>query len=124
MRLTREQFERAVEDALRSIPEQFAPYMERLLVEVQDQPDRATLRDLDLDDPRELLGLYQGTPLTQRSVEMPPMMPDRVLIYQRNLESICRSRAELVEEIRATVLHEVGHHFGMDEDALDELGYG
>ena len=124
MHLSRTDFEKAVQEALASIPQQFEPYMESLVVDVEDRPSRELLAEMEIDDETELLGLYHGTPLTERSVEWPPMLPDRVTIYQRNLEAICRTRQELVHEIRATVLHEVGHHFGMDEEDLDELGFG
>src|ERR1043166_5072123 len=89
MQLTREAFEAAIHEALAEIPPQFAPHMERLVVEVEDGPNPSILGDLGIDDPAELLGLYQGTPLTERSVEDHALMPDRVVIYQRNLESMC-----------------------------------
>ena len=71
-----------------------------------------------------MLGLYTGRPLTRRSVEDSGVMPDSILIFQYNIELVCNSRAELVDEVRKTVLHEIGHHFGMNEDDLDALGYG
>jgi predicted Zn-dependent protease with MMP-like domain len=70
-----------------------------------------------------LLGLYHGTPLTERGVEHHARLPDRITIYQRNIERICRTPAQIVQQVRKTVLHEVGHHFGMDESALEEMGY-
>lgn len=78
---------------------------------------------MDVDDPTELLGMYHGTPLTEREFGLDGILPDRVVIYQRNLEAMCETREEIVEQIRITVLHEVGHHFGLDEDDLAELGY-
>lgn len=110
--------------ALREIPPAFAEFMQRLVIDIEQSPDEAVLAGLDINDPTELLGLYQGTPLTDRSVEQVPAMPDRVIIYQRNIEAACNSHEELIAEIRATVLHEVGHHFGLDEDELESLGYG
>ena len=76
-----------------------------------------------VDDPTELLGLYHGTPLTERSIEEGFSMPDRIVLYQRNIEDMCETKDEVIEEIRTTVLHEIGHHFGLDEDDLEELGY-
>ena len=86
-------------------------------------PSSEDLEEMGIDDPAELLGLYHGTPLTERSVEFAGALPDRITIYQRNIERICRSRREIVEEIRTTVLHEIGHHFGLDEDDLFDVGY-
>jgi predicted Zn-dependent protease with MMP-like domain len=67
--------------------------------------------------------VYHGTPITQRHVEAPYRYPERIVIYQRNLERVCRSREQMVAEIRKTVLHEVGHHFGLNEKQLRELGF-
>lgn len=124
MRLSLEEFESLVDAALESIPTAFAPYMEGLAIDIEPMPDEDTLADLGIDDPHDLLGLYRGTPLTARSVEHTFHMPESVVIYQRNLERMCRTRKQLVRQIRKTILHEVGHHFGLDEDELDEAGYG
>jgi predicted Zn-dependent protease with MMP-like domain len=87
-------------------------------------PDRATCDRMDIEDPRTLLGLYHGTPLDRRHVDAPYRWPDRIVIYKRNIERICRSRSRMISQIRKTVLHEVGHHFGMTEEQLWDLGYG
>ena len=123
-RMSRREFEQAVREALQSVPQEFAPYLEQVIVEVEDAPTAEEARSVGVDDPGELLGLYHGTPLTERSVESLPALPDRVVIYQRNLEQFCETREELLDEIQATVLHEIGHHFGLDEEELDDLGYG
>lgn len=117
-------FDAVVEAALAEIPEAFAPYMENVLIEVQRRPDVAMARSVGLDDPRRLFGIYIGRPITKRSVEEGAVMPDRVVIFQENLERACRTPEQLRAEIRKTVLHEVGHHFGLNEDDLDRLGYG
>ena len=124
MRVSREVFEQLVDQALESLPDAFRAHIANVIIEIEDQPDSRTCAELDLDDPRALLGLYHGIPLTDRHVEEPVHMPDRISIYQSNIQRICRSRDELVEQIRKTVLHEVGHYFGLDEDDLDEVGYG
>lgn len=123
MRLSREEFEDLVDEALESIPAAFERYMRGLAIEVDSMPDRQTCRELGLASPRDLLGLYTGVPLTERSVEQSGVMPECVILYQRNIERRCRTRDEVVEEIRRTILHEVGHHFGLDEEELRELGY-
>ncbi len=124
MHVPREVFEEIVDQALETIPPAFDRYLENIVIEVEDAPDARTCASVGVDDPRHLLGLYHGVPLTGRSVEALASMPDRISIYQRNIERICRTRAELVTQIRKTVLHEVGHHFGLDEEDLDEVGYG
>jgi len=124
VRLSPEEFEELVDEALESIPPPFEPYMDGLAVDVEPMPDEQTLEEMGIDDPRSLLGLYRGTPLTARSVEQSLRMPDSIVIYQRNIERLCRTRQQLVEQIRKTILHEVGHHFGMDERELGEMGYG
>jgi predicted Zn-dependent protease with MMP-like domain len=124
MRLTDDAFEAVVDDAIRSIPEGFNRYLEEIVVDVEDMPDEATCDDLGLRDPRSLLGLYRGTPLTGRHVDAPYRYPERIVIYQRNIERVCRTRRQMVAQIRKTVLHEIGHHFGLNEQQLRELGYG
>jgi predicted Zn-dependent protease with MMP-like domain len=123
VRLSREEFDEAVTQALADIPPQFQPYLDQVIVDVEDFPDRRTCEAVNIDHPSRLLGLYQGTPLTERSVEHNARLPDRITVYQRNIERLCRTRKQLVRQIRKTVLHEIGHHFGLDEDDLDELGY-
>ncbi len=124
VRISRDRFEQLVRDALQAIPAAFRPYLEHIDVDVEPVPDAETMRALDLSDPRDLLGLYQGVPLTERSVEDPVTTPDRIVLYQRSIEAMCDSTQQVVEEIRRTVLHEVGHHFGLDDDGLDDMGYG
>jgi len=124
MRLSPEEFRDLVDEALDEVPDEFVPYLQGLAVDVEPLPDRATLRSVGLRNPRSLLGLYHGVPLTERSVEHTVRMPERVVIYQDNIQRICRTRRQVVQQIRKTVLHEIGHHFGLDEDDLSELGYG
>lgn len=123
MHLSDEAFEAVVEDALRSIPDGFHRYLDEIVVDIEDMPDADVCEDLDLDDPRGLLGLYQGVPLTERNVDAPYRMPERIVIYRRNIERMCRTRRQMVEQIRKTVLHEVGHHFGLSEQNLRDLGF-
>jgi predicted Zn-dependent protease with MMP-like domain len=123
MELSRDDFQELVRQALEQVPESFRSHLENLSVDVEDMPDRTTCESVGLDDPRRLLGLYHGTPLTKRSVEQPFRYPERVVLYQANIQRVCRTRRQIVEQVRRTVLHEIGHHFGLDEDDLDELGY-
>lgn len=124
IRLSPDEFGLIVEAALGEIPEAIQPHLENVIVEVQPRPSGTILRDSGISHGGSLLGLYIGRPLTQRSVETGAALPDRILLFQDNLQRICRSRAELRHEIRKTVLHEVGHHLGFDEDDLTAMGYG
>ena len=117
-------FDTVVEAALAEIPEEFRPFLENVQIEVQRRPSAEMAQSVGLRDPRMLFGLYVGRPLTRRSVEESGVMPDRVYIFQDNLERACRTEEQLKNEIRKTVLHEVGHHFGLNEDDLRRLGYG
>lgn len=123
--LSTQKFGELVQEAIDTLPEEFTQYMENLSVEIQPQPTKEMLRREHVDCPvDELLGLYVGVPMTEKSVSAPFEWPERIFIFQRNIESICDSEDDVVEEVRHTVLHEVGHHFGMSEDDLDELGMG
>ena len=122
--VSKAEFARYVEQALAELPEPFASHVEQITVEIVDRPTRKQLRSVGLKDDELLFGLYQGVSLPDRSVEHSGVLPDRILIFQEDHELACDNPKELVAEIRTTVLHEIGHHFGMDEDDLDEVGYG
>lgn len=117
-------FARYVEQALAELPEPFASHLEQITLEIVNRPTRKQLRSMGLKDDELLFGLYQGVSLPDRSVQHSGVLPDRILIFQEDHEIACDNARELVEEIRTTVLHEIGHHFGMDEDDLDAIGYG
>ncbi|MCL3777741.1 metallopeptidase family protein [Actinomyces sp. 186855] len=119
-------FERAVEDALDLIPADLLDAMDNVVVLVQDEPGPEHLTEEDHDEQGRpaLLGLYLGVPLTERDGGWSGMLPDRILIFKGPLERCCRDREELVEEISVTVIHEVAHHFGIDDERLHELGWG
>lgn len=122
IRISEVEFERAVQVALDSIPEEFEAYMENVIIEVMAAPTPVIMRDHDVPD--DVLGLYVGVPLDERGDGgFGSTMPDRIFIFRDNLCAMCKTYDELIEEIRITVLHEIGHHFGMDEDDLDDVGY-
>jgi predicted Zn-dependent protease with MMP-like domain len=123
-RVSKRRFGELVERALAELPPQFAEFLEEVPLEVRDGPTPAQLTRLGLGQRDLLLGLYQGRPLTQRSVEDSGRLPDVIYIFQEPIEIVSRDEEELVQQVRKTVLHEIGHHFGMDEKDLEELGYG
>jgi predicted Zn-dependent protease with MMP-like domain len=110
----RDTFERLVEEAVAAVPEPFATALDEVAVVVEDRAPRA--------DPG-LYGLYVGVPHTMPE-SVYGAIPPRIAVYMRPLMDDCATPEELVEEIRITVLHELGHHLGMDEEQLEELGYG
>jgi len=122
--VTKAQFAKLVEIALADLPEPFTTYLEEVPVEIHMRPSVKLLRELGLDDDELLMGLYRGVDRTRRSVEDSGRMPDVIYIFQEDHELVCDTREQLVEEVRKTVLHEIGHHFGMSEDDLERLGYG
>lgn len=119
--MRRSRFRRLVERALDEIPEELAARMDNVVILVRNQPTEEELESLGLGPRETLLGLYVGRPLTSRGW-YGETLPDRIMIYQQPIESICRSEDEVVEQVRETVLHEVAHHFGIDDDRLDEIG--
>ncbi len=120
MQLSRSDFQSIVAEALDRLPHDFAELMSNIAVQVDDVPDRATLRDLGLD-PRDdtLYGLYTGVPLDERGGWYGNVLPDVIVLYRRPLLAACRTRPELVRQIQLTLLHEIGHHFGFSDDEMD-----
>lgn len=122
--VSKAEFSRLVEEALRDLPEQFAEAMEEMTLEIRRRPTVHELAEVGLGPDELLMGLYIGTPLTERTHHDTGRLPDKILIFQEDCEIACDTRDQLVQEVRTTVLHELGHYFGLDEDELDELGYG
>lgn len=98
--------------------------MENLEVTIEDEPDDAVREEFGLADDETLFGVYRGLPLIDRGLQDGPLLPDRIVIYQRPLEESFDDLDELVDEIRRTVVHEVAHWLGMDEEQIEGLGYG
>ncbi|MBV9712462.1 MAG: metallopeptidase family protein, partial [Ktedonobacteraceae bacterium] len=111
-------FEQLVREALDSIPEEFQHQMENLVVIVEDEPGAEALTRLSVEEGSLLLGLYSGVPLTTPGSNQ-QMLPERITIYQHNIEKICHNDPDLIKErVRQTVLHEVAHHFGMGHEEM------
>jgi predicted Zn-dependent protease with MMP-like domain len=115
--MSREDFEEAVADALDAVPPELAAQMDNVVVLVEDEPPP--------DEERELLGVYDGTPLTDRgSWWAAGSLPDRITIFRGPTLRMCDSRQQVVDEVAITVVHEIAHHFGIDDARLHELGWG
>jgi len=118
-RTDRRLFESMVAEALTELPEHFRTRISNVAVMIEEwPPEGSELPDLDVDDDPDLLGLYQGVPLGHRSSGYHLVLPDRITIYRQPILASCRSEAALRREIRLTVLHEIGHHFGLSDAEL------
>jgi predicted Zn-dependent protease with MMP-like domain len=118
-RVSRERFEQLVEQAMESLPGEHIENIRNLSVIVEDLPSRALAKEMDMEQD-ELLGLFTGAPFgEQEGFFNAPSLPDTILLFQKNIEAICDSEDELIEEIQITVVHEVGHYFGLSEDDLE-----
>ncbi|MBI3944406.1 MAG: metallopeptidase family protein [Armatimonadetes bacterium] len=109
-----------VAEALDSVPEEFARYLENVEVVVEERPTPEQRRDSGVRRGELLLGLYEGVPLVERSL-YDQAFPDRILLFRRPILSLCRTRGQVRREIRRTVLHELAHHFGISDARLEEL---
>lgn len=124
IRVARPQFERLVRRAVLSLPPPFLDRLENLDITVERRPSTRALRRAGVPAGQTLLGLYLGVPHTRRGEGYSYALPDRIIIFQEPIERFCDSEEELIEQVRATVVHEIAHHFGIDDDRLQELGRG
>lgn len=117
--LTRSEFEEVVSEALESLPERFAALIENVIVTVEEEPTDEDLESTedDDDDESELLGIYRGVALTERSHDM-PLLPDEIAVFRGPINRVTGTRSEAVYEVRETVIHELGHYFGLDDEEM------
>ena len=118
--MKREDFVKAVEEALDSLPEEFRSRIQNVAILVEDFPPNQSARRPG-QRRRLLLGIFHGVPATKRSVFSLPTGPDHIVLYQKNIEAVCSSEAEVRHQIRQTLMHELGHYFGMTEEQLREV---
>jgi len=121
VRLDRARFERLVEEAVASLPRFFRERLENVAIIVQDYPGPEIQDHHGRGRVRHILGLYHGVPRPQRSIWYQPPLPDVIYIYQRNIEAICRTEEEIKAQVRQTVIHEIGHYFGLTDEELERL---
>ena len=119
--MERKRFEQLVAEALASVPRRFRDAMKNIAIVVEDEPSSELLDEMDIDPPDTLLGLYQGTPLTERTWGYGNALPDRVLIFQGPHERDAEDEDDLVVAIGETLIHEIGHYFGLSEEEIQEI---
>jgi predicted Zn-dependent protease with MMP-like domain len=120
-RLARAHFERLVADALKLVPRRFREAMQNLAIVVEDEPSARTLADVGLEPPDSLYGLYQGTPLPERSWAQGNNLPDQITLFQRPIEEDCDDEDDIRAVIGETLIHELGHYFGLSEDEIEAI---
>ncbi|SRR5712692_1292940 len=119
--MPREKFDRLVAEALASIPRRFRAAMQNIAIVVEDEPSADLLDEMEIEPPDTLLGLYQGTPLTERRWDYGNTLPDRILLFQGPLERESDDEDDLVVAIGETLIHEIGHYFGLSEEEIEEI---
>src|SRR5688572_33504527 len=119
--MTRDAFTRLVEEALQDIPPRFRAAMSNVAVVVEDEPPPHILQELEVEPGDSLFGLYQGTPLPERSWSHGNALPDRISIYQRPIEEACEDHEDIIVCIAETVIHEFGHYFGLSEEEIEAI---
>jgi len=121
MRLSRKEFERLVERAIARLPRSFREKLENIAVVVEDWADEETLDEMGIEPPDTLYGLYRGTDLTRRDTGYGNVLPDVITIYQGPIQEDADSLEDMGTLVQDTVVHEIGHYFGLDDDRLEEL---
>jgi len=122
--MTRTEFEALVESALKKLPRAFREKMSNIAVVVEDWADEETLRDMGIEPPDTLYGLYRGIDVTRRDSWYGNVLPDTIHIYQGPIEEDCEDAEEMVEVVRDVVIHEVGHYFGLDDETMEGIEQG
>src|SRR5438132_11450456 len=119
--MRRARFERLVAEALETIPRRFRDAMANIAIIIEDEPSDDLLEEMEIERPDTLLGLYQGIPLTERRWDYGNTLPDRILLFQGPLERESEDEDDLVVAIGETLIHEVGHYFGLSEEEIEEI---
>lgn len=123
VRTHRHRFDRLVQRAIRLLPPRFAARLENVAIVVADEATPQQRRAAGIRPDEDLYGLYEGVPQPQRSAGYGMVLPDKITLFQRAIEADCRSEREIAEQVRHTLIHELAHHFGIDDARLDELGF-
>ena len=118
--MKREKFKQLVAEAIDELPEEFRKKMENVNITTEIRPSDEILKQQGIRRTDTLLGLYHGIPLKNRGVSYTNVLPDKITIYQKSIEMLCRNEKEIKEKVRAVFMHELGHHFGMSEKDLSD----
>lgn len=119
--MTREEFLQQVEDALAGIPQNFRDALQNIAIVIEDEPTEAQMTDIGLDPEDTLLGLYEGTPLTERQWDEGNRLPDKITLFQDVIEDASEDDDDVVVAIGETLIHEIGHYFGLSEDEIQAI---
>jgi len=119
--MTRTKFRELVDEALAGIPARFREAMKNIAIVIEDEPTAEELEEVGIEPPDTLLGLYQGTPLTERRWDYGNTLPDRILIFQGPHERDAGNKEDLIVAIGETLIHEIGHYFGLSEEEIEEI---
>ena len=119
--MTREKFEQLVAEAITLIPKRFRREMRNIAIVVEDEPSAELLEEMEIEPPDSLYGLYQGTPLTERTSGYGNTLPDRVTLVKTPIEEDCDDEDDVRAVIGETLIHEVGHYFGLSEEEIEEI---
>lgn len=119
--MKRERFRKLVAEAVDTIPARFRQHLQNIAIVVEDEPPPEILAEMEIEPPDTLFGLYQGIPLPERRWDHGNTLPDKISLYQFPIEDVCETEEDIVTEIGETLIHEVGHFFGLTEDELQEI---
>ena len=122
--MDRKKFKEIVSRSLESLPEWFAQKLENIAVVVEDEPPQSVLNEMRVPRGATLFGLYRGIPLDKRGFYYGNVLPDRVSIYMGPILRVCKDESEVERTVRETVMHEIGHYFGLTDEELKRLEYG
>jgi predicted Zn-dependent protease with MMP-like domain len=119
--MTRDRFRQLVSEALDTIPRRFRRHLQNIAIVVEDHPSPAILAEMEIEPPDTLFGLYQGTPLTERHWGYGNTLPDRITIFRTPIEDVSETEDDVVTEVGETLIHEVGHYFGLSEAEIEDI---
>ncbi len=121
MKVTEEEFEELITEAISSLPEKFKEKMENIVVVVESLPSQELLKEMKIKSPYGLLGLYRGVPYPRRGIWYRNVMPDKIIVFKKPIEVRCRNKEEIKKSVRRVVVHEIGHYFGLGEADLRKI---
>ena len=119
--MTKQEFHQLVEEAVTTIPQRFRDAMQNIAIVIEDEPSPETLEEVGIEPPDTLLGLYQGTPLPERQWAHGNVLPDKITLYQWPIQDESENEDDLIVAIGETLIHEVGHYFGLSEEEIEEI---